>query len=359
MSDAESKKSATQQMSQSDIEALLSQVGGGDTATLGGETPAGSETASHAAAWQPYEFKQNSILSISDLRRLRLKHEEFVNSIASRYSSFLHTEFTLKMSKIEVYSFTKFVDSLADPTHLLLFDLEHIHGTCFLEIPPRLGLSIVDRRAGGPGHCPESVRNLSPIEIGLLERPTEIILEEWCALWKPALDLRANFIEHETNGRFLDNWAPGGSLLLLAMEACIAGLVEQIQLAIPLNTLKPMLQTIESRARAERKAQESSAVSRPRWNPVYDDINVEVAAALPPIELTTRDLVNLQIGDVLPIKHRTAHVCIENQPRFVADLGNSGGFWAVRLVPGPIQLAAAGAEPISNSAPKALPAGKP
>jgi flagellar motor switch protein FliM len=357
MSDAENKGTASQQMSQSEIETLLSQVGGGDLAAVGSEEqPVSGEAAARAAAYQPYEFKQNSLLSTGDLRKLRLRHEEFVGSLAQRYSSFLHTEFTLKMSKLEVFSFPKFIESLADPTHLVLFDLEGIPGTCFLEVPPRLGLSIVDRRAGGPGHCPESVRNMSPIEIGLLEKPTEMILEEWCALWKPALDLRTMIIEHETNGRFLDNWAPTGSLLLLVMEACISGLVEQIQLAIPLTTLKPLLQTIESRAKAERKAQETSVVAPPRWNAIYDDLNIEIAAALPPIELTTRDLVNLQIGDVLPFKHCIAHVCIEKEPRFLGDLGNSGGYWAVKLIPAAnARTAPSTVDPISS---RALPPGK-
>ncbi len=133
---------------------------------------------------QPCDFRQPAFLTSSELRKLRLRHEEFIRSLAAHFSIYLRLEVTMQMLKLQTLSFGKFTEGLASPTHLTLFKVEPLKGVCLLDMSPRLGLTIVDRLLGGPAHGVNASSDLSEIEMALLDQVVLIILSEWCQLWQ-------------------------------------------------------------------------------------------------------------------------------------------------------------------------------
>ena len=65
----------------------------------------------------------------------------------------------LKMTKLETVRFQPFISGLSNPTHLVLFQLDPPGSICLLEIPPRLGLCLIDRELGAPESFPEEPRD--------------------------------------------------------------------------------------------------------------------------------------------------------------------------------------------------------
>ena len=53
--------------------------------------------------------------------------------------------------------FEKLIDEFLNPTYIALLKFEPLKGTCLLEIPTQLGLSIVDRELGGTGDVPTMI----------------------------------------------------------------------------------------------------------------------------------------------------------------------------------------------------------
>jgi flagellar motor switch protein FliM len=158
MDSPDSQSPQAQAISQSEVDHLLAQVGGAESSAAASDLSGQNrQPAPHPVR---YDFRQPSFLSASELRKLRVRQEEFIRSLAARLSIYLRLEFGLQMSKIETLSFQKFIDGLSNPTHLTLFKLEPLRGVCLLDIPPRLGLSIVDRQLGGPAHCTDAARDL-------------------------------------------------------------------------------------------------------------------------------------------------------------------------------------------------------
>src|SRR6201999_3135415 len=111
-----------------------------------------------------HDFRQSGFLTPSELRRIRLRHEQFIRALASRMAMFLRTEFTVQPAKVQIVGYQKFFESLPNPTHITLFKTDPLKGVGLLVIPPRLGLTIVDRLLGGPGQMPEANRELSGSE---------------------------------------------------------------------------------------------------------------------------------------------------------------------------------------------------
>src|SRR5262249_40258099 len=155
-------------------------------ASLSGEegvtvlTPNGGRERKRADAIRGYDFRQSGFLAPSELRRIRLRHDQFVRGLASRLEMFLRVEVNVLLAKVQIVGYQKFIDTLPSPTHITLFKADPLKGTGLLVIPPRLGLSLVDRLLGGPGQLPDASRDLSEIEIALLDQIAVLLLGEWC-----------------------------------------------------------------------------------------------------------------------------------------------------------------------------------
>src|SRR6202042_1003673 len=140
--------------------------------------------ASHKAEdIRGYDFRQSGFLAPSELRRIRQRHEQFIRALAARLAMFLRLEFTLQLSKVQIVGYQKFIEGLPSPTHITLFKTEPLKGVGLLVIPPRLGLTFVDRLLGGPGHMPPESHDLSEIEIALIDQVATLVITEWCTHW--------------------------------------------------------------------------------------------------------------------------------------------------------------------------------
>lgn len=226
-------------LSQSEVENLLAQVLESESKTVVHQTDGGRSQQSKDSV-QPYDFRHPVYLSPVELRKLRLHHEEFIRSLSARLSIHLRVEFTLQMSQLNTVTYQRFIEGLPNPSHLVLFKTDPLRGISILHINSRLGLTLVDRLMGGPGHTQKVDRDLSEIEVALLDQVVQIILGEWCNHWAGIQDLRNSILGHETNARFL-NTAPWDSVMLcLAFEARIGDCFEQIQIGFPYSTIEPL-----------------------------------------------------------------------------------------------------------------------
>src|ERR1051325_49044 len=68
-----------------------------------------------------HDFRQSGFLTPSELRRIRLRHEQFIRALAGRMAIFLRLEFTVQPAKVQITGYQKFVESLPGATHITLF----------------------------------------------------------------------------------------------------------------------------------------------------------------------------------------------------------------------------------------------
>lgn len=275
---------------------------------------------------QPYDFRHPSYLSSSELRRLRLRHEEFIRTLTARLSIYLRLEIGIQMSRLETTSFEKFTESLTNPTHLSLIKTEPFKGVGILEIHPRLGLTIVDRLLGGPAHSVEADREISEIEMALLDQAIHTILEEWCAHWADLFELRHKLVGHESNGSFLQTASPDTIMLVLGMEFRIGDCLEQMQLAFPCSALEPLIRRLSEMAASEKRPTERRPVVN-AWDPRFDHVELRLRGVWNDLVLSAREITRLKVGDVIQLQShhvRNVRLHIADLPKFTAQLGAVG-----------------------------------
>ena len=318
---------------QSEIEQLLAGMGAGDAAA-NGPSPANESDQSEYNFLRRHEFPKLSLFPPTELRQLRERHEEFITSLAARLSAHLRMEVRLQMSGMEAIPFQRFADALSDPTYLTLLKLEPLRGIALLDMPPRLALCIVDREMGGTGRMAEEAGQIGKLESKLLSLVVGMIVNEWCGAWGDLLEVRQAILGTETNSRFLRTSTPTTCTLVVAVEVRIGEVVEQMQFAFPHSLIEPLLCKLNSKINATDK-QEAAAKSSPSsWNALYDNLDVELRAVLPEIELPVEQLSALKPGDILPLPPEFMHrvrLLVSNYPGFVGNLGTAQQRRAVRI----------------------------
>jgi flagellar motor switch protein FliM len=321
-------------LSQNEVERLLSQVQELETTTTV-FSHVGGRTQHKAEDIQPFDFRQPAFLAPSEMRKIRLRYEDFIRALAANLSIYLRVEFGLRMSKLQTISYQKLAESLPNPTHLTLFKAEPLKGICLLDLPPKLGLTIVDRLLGGPGHSVNGDRDLSDIESALLDEVIMLILNDWCNQWQKLQELRPAMLGHETTPRFLHTSAHDTVMLVLSMEATLGDCIEQVQMAFPYFTIEPLVRQLASLTAPEKEAGTGARASgKPRWSSDFNDIPVGVNAEWQGLELTVRALSMLKPGDVLMLEPECfdqVRVSYARTPKFHGRLGTRSQKWAVEL----------------------------
>jgi flagellar motor switch protein FliM len=319
-------------LTQNEVERLLSQVQD-QQSTVTVFSDQGTQKQYEPDQIQPFDFRQPVFLAPSEMRKIRLRYEDFIRTLAANLSIYLRAEFGVRMSKLQTISYQKLAESLPNPTHLTLFKAEPLQGICILDLPPHLGLTIVDRLLGGPGHSVNGNRELSDIESALLDEVIMFILNDWCKQWQKLQELHPVMLGHETTPRFMHTSAHDTVMLVLSMEATLGDCTELIQMAFPYFTIEPLVRQLASLTAPEKEA--SPKVSgKPRWSTDYNDIPVNVNVEWDGLELSLRALAALKPGDVLLLEpdclERT-RVNLARTPKFHGRLGTRAQKWAVQL----------------------------
>lgn len=323
----DAKNPASDFLDQSEIDRLLAQEAAPQIHT-------GGVLRENAAALkvEPYDFRNPAFLSETELRRLRLLHEDFIRYLSARLSLHLRMEFGLKMAQLTTVTYSKFTDSLPNPTHLSLFKVEPLVGVGILDINPRLALTIADRLLGGKGHSVKADRYLTEIEIALVEDVVMILLDEWCAQWKDEQELRPQIVGHENSGQFLQTSARDAVVLAMTLECNFGDCAEQIQIGVPYFTIEPIVKKMQ--ARQQRDTAAAPVSKRAEWQSSYDRITLPVRAEWDAFELSLREVMQLRVGDVIemqPAICAETRLLLNGSPKFVGTVGLDTDRVAVQL----------------------------
>ncbi|MDQ8182339.1 flagellar motor switch protein FliM [Pelagicoccus sp. SDUM812005] len=281
---------------------------------------------------EPYDFRNPIFLTEVELRRVRIRHEEFIRYLAARLSIFLRLEYSLKMSRLSTLTYSKFTETIPNPAHVVLFKIEQLFGVGVIDINPRLALTMVDRMLGGKGHSVQGERYLTEIETNLVDDVVSIVLEEWCRQWKSEQELDTTIIGHESNGRFLETSPADAIMLVLSMEAGVGDCSETIQIGLPYYTLEPIIKRMHEAK--EKDLGLDLAQSESSWQSSFNQIDIPVQAEWDGDSLTTKEVLNLRPGDVIRFPKsvlKNTRVRLSNTIKFTGEIGLENNRVGVKL----------------------------
>src|SRR5213082_3357085 len=77
-------------------------------------TAKGRRERKPAGSVRGHDFRQSGFLAPSELRRIRLRHEQFIRALAARLAIFLRLELTVQLAKLQIISYQKFTEGLSN-----------------------------------------------------------------------------------------------------------------------------------------------------------------------------------------------------------------------------------------------------
>ena len=318
-------------LSQDEIDALLTATGSEDEE--GGSSP----TEMRASSSRPiitYDFKHPSRVSKDQTRTLENLHSNLARMMASSFSTMQRSVVDCDIAFVDQTTYAEFIMSLSNPSCSYTFTIEPLGGPAIIDFSLPVAYSFIDRQFGGSGGNPPSdARPLTSIERTVMGKVVTRTLADLEATWEALLKIQVSDAELETNPEFMQVAAPSDTVVLIAFEVNSQHASGLVNLCYPYFTLEPVMaylnvQTWASRERGRRESQLEERLEQ------LDRVTAPIRVVLGRANVSLRDVMNLQEGDVLrldtPIKNDVV-VYVGTRPKFLARPGLVGSRRAVQL----------------------------
>lgn len=324
-------------LDQAEVDALLAAVDTGgvsDTAPL--KIISRNRKSLTGIEVRPYDFKRPERVSKDQMRAIETLHESFARNFGASVSGFLRTIVEVKVAMCDQMTYSEFIASLPNPTSFNLLTASPLEGNICLEISPLIVYPIIDRLLGGTNQelfIPQ--RPLTMIEQRLINKVTQRALDALKEAWSGVKVLDIQLQDNESNPHLVQIVPPNEVVVVIGFELKMASRAGTMNLCIPYNVIEPIMGSLS--------AQSWFSVGRARGSPELSSritkrlarAPLEVTGLLAKTTITLRDLMNLQVGDLLLTETpatQPASLCVDSRPKFSASVGQVDGNRALRVV---------------------------
>jgi flagellar motor switch protein FliM len=178
-------------------------------------------------------------------------------------------------------------------------------------------------------------RPLTDIEDGLVRNLLNRILHELAYAFESLTAIEPQLLRPESNPQFAQVASATDMVVVLRFDVKIGTVTGEATLCLPFNSMQPVLDEVTHNSFLAGREVTDPAVLRAAVGERIGDAPVDVAVRFTEITLTSREVVDLQPGDVVQLGHRTDRplaVCVGGVDRFAALPGRRGNRLACVLV---------------------------
>lgn len=314
-------------LSQNEIDALLKQLSTGELDVDNIEdTP--------SVKIKEYDFSRPAKFSKEHLRTLEIIFEHFGRLLSSNLPAYLRKNVQVEVMNSEAVTYSEFSNALSNPVLLGVVNMAPLTGNIILEIATNIGYSIIDRLLGGVGEPLLKTREFSEIELSILERIFNIIIDLLREPWKNVVEITPYLERIETNSQFAQIISPTEMIAIVTININIGGVEGLMNVCLPYITLEDIMDKLNTKywfSTMQKRDEESYA------DAIETAINralIPVSAELGRSTITVIDFINLQIGDIIKLNRNIEEeldIYVGNIVKFKAVPGSFTNNYAVKI----------------------------
>ncbi|MCX7795030.1 MAG: flagellar motor switch protein FliM, partial [bacterium] len=277
-----------------------------------------------------------SKFSKDQLRTLEMLHEGFSRSLSLYLSSRLRTVVHCSIAGADQLPYGEYIQSVPIPSFIVVYTMESLNGTALLEISNNIIFSMVDRLLGGPGRGIKKNRELTDIEMSVIEDIIDRILELLGEAWSSIINTSPVRSGIETNPQFIQQIVPLSSVVALISFSIQIGDSASgfINLCIPSEMLEAILPKLSARQWFSRKGSRQEEIIQ-RLKRKLENIEVPIVVELGEAEITFEELLNLKVGDIIKLNTLVMDpllVKVGDQPKYLGRPGRVGKNIGVKIL---------------------------
>lgn len=286
-------------LTQEQIDAMLS------SALSGGII---STSAEEEEEVKEYDFRSPKKFTKERIKILDSIFDNYARLLSSYLTGLLRLYCKVSLSSIEEQRYFEFNNALPDYVMMGMVDLG-IHDddieecTTILQLSNSLTYTMIDRLLGGKGEYKDADRDFTEIEVSIMDN----IMNHMAGLlrepWETYVSLAPQLINIETNSRVISSVGYDDTMIIVALEVTISdtkSIVTVVMSALDLDEImaKFVHKTTRSSRRSDsnKEAERKESIMRALNSSVLD-----ITAILSETQLDMSDVINLQVGDIIPL----------------------------------------------------------
>ncbi|WP_404450078.1 flagellar motor switch protein FliM [Sutcliffiella horikoshii] len=320
---------STEVMSQSEIDALLSALSTGE---MNAEE---LKKENQEKKVKVYDFKRALRFSKDQIRNLTRIHENFARLLTTYFSAQLRTYIQISVASVDQLPYEEFIRSIPKMTILNVFEVAPLEGRVILEINPTIAYAMLDRQLGGKGTGVNKVDSLTEIETKLMTTLFEGAIENFGEAWDTVAEIQPFLSDLEVNPQFLQLVSPNETVIVISMNITIGEVTGMINICIPHVVLEPIIPKLSAHYWMEERNKVRQDHEIATLEKAIRATPLTITAELGNSEITFSDLLNITIGDVLPLQQKIDEpiiVKVDDKPSFYGQVGQVKKNMAVQIL---------------------------
>jgi flagellar motor switch protein FliM len=317
-------------LSQDEIDQLLSAISSGDA-----QQEDFSATQAEQKKVKIYDFKRPDKFSKDQIRTVQMMHETFARLTTTALSAKLRAMVSVHVQSVDQLTYEEFIRSIPNPTTLSLINMDPLKGSAILEVDPSITFTIIDRLFGGAGEHAKLTRELTDIEMSVVEGIIVHILGNLREAWSTVIDLRPRLGTIETNPQFAQIVPPNEMVMLITLETKIGESEGMMNLCIPYITIEPIIQKLSAQYWFSSIRRGESEVNRTMIQSRLDNVQVQISVEVGTVNLGFKDIMNLKVGNIIKMPKTTVSeeftFKVEERAKFKCRPGRIGSRLAVQI----------------------------
>ena len=299
----------TEILSQTEIESLLNAVDSDDFGL--GDKPEGASAYGadrvdfkKASSVKMYDFKRPDKFSKDQIRTLQMIHETYARLTTTSLSAQLRSFVNVHVASVDQLTYEEFSRSIPNPTTLAIINMDPLKGSAVMEIDPTITFAIIDRLFGGEGLSMKENRELTDIELSVIEGIVIRILGNLREAWSNVIDLRPKLGNIETNIQFSQIVPPNDMVVLITLETRIGDVEGMTNFCIPYITIETVNTKLSAQYMYSSVHKGENIENFELIKEHILGVEVDLVAKLGDVTLNVDDLLNLKKGDVIRLQSK-------------------------------------------------------
>jgi flagellar motor switch protein FliM len=266
-----------------------------------------------------YDFRRPTTLPREHSRALELAFETFARQWGTQLTAKVRVLSQVTCEQLQVLTYDEFASSLPATTAMVLCSIEGTAPKAVIQFPTSAALGWVSHMLGGtrPTTVPE--RTFTPIEQALVRRLMEDALDDLRYSFGNLLVDQIVVGGFQYNSQFAQAAQKSDLMIVASFEIRVGERSAAGTVAIPAEVLLPQLGESESAV--------APAEARRLLGAQLASVPVDVALRLAPAVVLPSVVLDLAVGDVLPLPHpqsRPLSITVDGQVVGRAAVGSAG-----------------------------------
>ena len=265
---------------------------------------------------------------------LDLIYERFVRLFRMSLSNSLRKIASISIISTDLLKFGEFVNTLPIPSCVGILRSETLRGSALLVFESKLAYALIDSYFGGTDrpYTKSDGKEFTRIELMIMNKVLQLGVADLEEAWAPVHKIGLMHLRTETNPQFVGVVPLSDVIISTTFEVELENASGTIALVIPYSTIEPIKNKLNTSFQSDSDRTDKVWIQNLETHMEMVEANVSVN--LGETSITVADLVNLNIGDIIPLSQDCdgeMMLNVEGVPKFKWFFGVSRGTRAIQI----------------------------